>query len=81
MSIVSFKKFHEATSKLTESVELTVFAKTIELAHADMYIVIDIVLAHHEQHADAIAFLRQVADEIELLSAMQCNRRISTTSS
>mgnify|MGYP006282060583 CR=1 FL=1 len=79
MSILSFKKFHEATSKLTESVELPVLAKTIELAHADMHIVIDIVLAHYEQHADAIAFLRQVADEIELLSAMQCNRRISTT--
>ncbi|MFN4895009.1 MAG: hypothetical protein ACK5GN_09670 [Pseudomonadota bacterium] len=79
MPILSFKKYHDATSKLTESVETPVFAKTIELSHADMYIVIDIVLAHHEQHTDAINFLRQVADEIEFLSAMKCNRQISTT--
>jgi len=79
MPILSFKKYHDATSKLTESVETPVFAKTIELSHADMYIVIDIVLAHHEQHTDAINFLRQVADEIEFMSAMKCNRQISTT--
>jgi len=42
--------------------------KTLEFSHDEMRVVIDITLTKHEQHQDAVDFLRQVASQLELAS-------------
>ena len=38
--------------------------KTLEFSHDEMRVVIDITLTKHEQHAEAIQFIRRVADDL-----------------
>lgn len=42
-------------------------SKTLEFNNDSMQIVINITLSRQEQHLEAIAFLRHVADELEAL--------------
>jgi hypothetical protein len=38
--------------------------KTLEFSHDEMRVVINITLTKHEQHAEAIQFIRRVADDL-----------------
>jgi hypothetical protein len=76
MRRLTFKEY--CTNRLLNESNAPILAKALELNKHDMQIYVEITLTRHEQHADAVEFLRRVADEIELLSSLNCNRLIKT---
>jgi hypothetical protein len=68
MAIRRFKQFvKDRDTKDTTCLYEQPTSKTLEFTNDGFEIVINITLSRHEQHAEAIQFLRRVADELTAL--------------
>jgi|GEM_PF-2136565 len=77
MPIRSFSEYlEEQRCANTVALDEQPVSKTLEFANDGFEIVINITLSRQDQHADAVQFLRRVADELTALDkATDCMSR------